>query len=104
MPSNRDPFITSTAFLVLSCSATSALLSYWLTKRSEENKALQEKKEAYERELMIKSKTLEARKLKGEPSGNVIEDVTLDRIFLYEVEDLKSRFPSSILVRDGTHR
>jgi 6-phosphofructokinase 1 len=89
--------VSATTFLVLSFSAASAWISYWLTKRAEERKVLKEKKEVYDRELIIKSKTLEARKLKGEPSGKMIEDVTLDRIFLWEVEDLKSRFPSSKL-------
>lgn len=46
---------------------------------------------------MIKSKTLEARKLTGEPQGVVVEDLTLDKVYLWEVEDLKKRFiPSDI--------
>jgi 6-phosphofructokinase 1 len=56
---------------------------------------LTEKKEIYDRELLIKSKTLEARRLTGEPFGTLIEDLTLDRVFLWEVEDLKKRFGSS---------
>lgn len=60
-----------------------------------EIKILKEKKEIYDRELLIKSKTLEARKLTGEPAGAIVEDLTIDKVFLWEVEDLKKRFPSS---------
>jgi 6-phosphofructokinase 1 len=91
----KDISVSTTTALVLTFSAVSAWISCWLTRRSEERKVLEEKREVYDRELMIKSKTLEARKLLGEPSGKVIADVHLDRIFLWEVEDLKSRFPSS---------
>lgn len=82
-------------FVVLSCSATSAFVAFWLTRRAEERKILKEKKEQYERDQLIKSKSVEARKLKGEPDGRLLEDVTIERIFMLEVEDLKSRFPSS---------
>ena len=60
-----------------------------------EMKVLKEKKEIYDRELLIKTKTLEARKLTGEPAGTVVDDLTIDKVFLWEVEDLKKRFPSS---------
>ena len=51
--------------------------------------------EAYTRELMIKNKTLEARKLTGQPPGTMIDSVSIDKVYLWEVEDLKKRFPSS---------
>jgi 6-phosphofructokinase 1 len=85
---------STTATLVIAVALTAAV-THWLTKRDEERKVLREKKEIYDRELMIKTKTLEARKLTGEPNGTVIEDLTLDRVFLWEVEDLKMRFSSS---------
>ena len=85
----------TTALLVLSCSAASAIISFWLTRRAEERKILREKKEIYDREIMIKEKTIEARKLTGEPTGKILDDVTVDRVYLWEVEDLKHRFNSS---------
>ena len=46
--------------------------------------------------MKIKRKTVEARKLAGEPtSGTVIDDVRIDKVYLWEVEDLKHRFMSS---------
>eukprot|EP00980_Cylindrotheca_fusiformis_P004572 scaffold977_cov128-Cylindrotheca_fusiformis.AAC.8 len=87
----KDNSLLTLAFAI----AISSVVTHWLTKRREEQKVLDEKKEIYERELLIKSKTLEARKIRGEPTGTVIEDLTLDRVFLWEVEDLKKRFTSS---------
>jgi 6-phosphofructokinase 1 len=75
--------------------ALTAAITHWWTKRQEEEKVFREKKAAYDRELMIKTKTLEARKLTGEPNGHLVQDLSLDRVFLWEVEDLRKRFSSS---------
>ena len=86
---------TSTTNLALAV-LIGAAISHWLTKRNEEQKVLKGKKEEYDRELMIKEKTLEARKLIGEPAhGHLVEDLSLDQVYLWEVEDLKKRFNSS---------
>lgn len=58
---------------------------------------MEERKAIYDRELEIKKKTLAARELTGELKGKVIEDVTLSKIYLWEIEDLRSRFlPSNV--------
>ena len=93
--SSSASFATVAVLLVMTTSATAAA-TYYLTKRNEEQKVLREKKEIYDRELLIKEKTLEARRLSGEPmTGTLVDAVTIDRVFLWEVEDLKKRFTSS---------
>lgn len=84
----------SSTTLVIAVAVTAAI-THWWTRRQEEAKVLKEKKAIYDRELLIKEKTLAARKHSGEPNGQVVEDLTIDRVFLWEVEDLKKRFPSS---------
>jgi len=63
-------------------------------------KYLAEKKAAYERELKIKEKTIQARILAGEKpaSGILVDDVSIQRVYLWEVEDLKKRFSPSLKV------
>lgn len=84
----------SAAVLVTAMGATAAV-TYLLTRRAEYKKQLKEKKDQYDRELMIKTKTLEARKLTGEPSGSIVDSLTIDKVYLWDIEDLRKRFPSS---------
>lgn len=90
MPNSKD----TSVLLVIAVALTAAMTHFW-TKRQEEQKVLREKKDNYDRELMIKEKTLEARKHTGEPNGVIVEDLTIAKVYLWEVEDLKKRFPSS---------
>jgi 6-phosphofructokinase 1 len=76
---------------VSACAAT-ALVTFYLSSKSAENKILEEKKRKYERDLMIKEKTLAARQITGEPKGELLEDVSIDKVYLWEIEDLKKRF------------
>jgi hypothetical protein len=95
MSSSSSNNTLTTVLLLAVAVTTTAAITHSLTKKSEEEKFLKEKKEAYTRELMIKNKTLEARKLTGEPSGTMIDSVSIDKVYLWEVEDLKKRFHSS---------
>lgn len=90
-PSSSSSGVTSAATVVIACSVT-FLATYILATKHAEQKALEEKKAIYDRELEIKKKTLAARELSGEPKGKVIEDVVLSKIYLWEIEDLRSRF------------
>mmetsp|Transcript_28567 Transcript_28567/g.47558 ORF Transcript_28567/g.47558 Transcript_28567/m.47558 type:complete len:541 (+) Transcript_28567:49-1671(+) len=83
--------LSSSATVVAACAVTAAVSFYLATKRAEK-KILAEKKKKYERDMALKKKTLEARQLAGEPKGEVVEGLTLDRVFLWEIEDLKTRF------------
>jgi 6-phosphofructokinase 1 len=100
MSSFKDVSSTGIVLMLATAVSTTAAATYALTKRAEERKVLKEKKEVYDRELMIKQKTLEARKLTGEPSGTLIESVCIDRVYLWEIEDLKKRFISSKMAND----
>jgi len=75
----------------LACSLTAAI-SYYVAAREAEKKILLEKKKAYDRELLLKEKTIAARELTGEPRGQLITDVTIDKVYLWQCEDLKKRF------------
>ena len=100
MPSKDS---TTTGILVLTFAiamGTTAAVTYILTSQKERLKYLEEKKAAYEREVMIKEKTVKARKLAGEKpaAGTLVDDVSIQRVYLWEVEDLKKRFqPSKLL-------
>mmetsp|Transcript_23454 Transcript_23454/g.55564 ORF Transcript_23454/g.55564 Transcript_23454/m.55564 type:complete len:549 (-) Transcript_23454:974-2620(-) len=92
--SNSNNGTTFVLELLVACGATAAV-TYYLTSKGEQRKYLEEKKAIYDREIEIKKKTLAARELTGEPKGTVIEDVVIDKTYLWEVEDLRKRFPSS---------
>ena len=86
--SSRSSNILTLGF---ACSLTAAV-SYYIAAREAEKKVLLEKKKAYDRELLLKEKTIAARELTGEPKGHLISDVTIDKVYLWECEDLKKRF------------
>lgn len=88
---NNNNSSTSILTLGLACSLTAAV-SYYVAAKEAEKKILMEKKAAYDRELLLKEKTIAARELTGEPRGRLISDVTIDKVYLWEIEDLKKRF------------
>ena len=79
------------ATIVAACTLTAAA-TFYFTSAAAEAKVLAEKKRKYDRDLAIKQKTVAARKLTGEPAGEVVEDLILDKVFLWNIEDLKKRF------------
>jgi 6-phosphofructokinase 1 len=89
--SNSSSGLSNAITLGLACSVT-AILSYYVATTEAEKKILLEKKKAYERELLLKEKTIAARELTGEPKGQLITDVTIDKVYLWECEDLKKLF------------
>ena len=86
-----DSGLSNALVLGLACSLTAAV-SYYVAVTEAEKKILLEKKKAYERELLLKEKTIAARELTGEPKGKLISDVHIDKVYLWELEDLKKRF------------
>ena len=89
--SDSSSTLSNALVLGLACSFTAAV-SYYVAVTEAEKKILLEKKKAYERELLLKEKTIAARELTGEPHGKLIADVTIDKVYLWELEDLKKRF------------
>ncbi|CAB9499299.1 phosphofructokinase 5, chloroplastic [Seminavis robusta] len=75
--------------------STTALITYLVTKRNEEYKHQKFQYETYQRDLMIREKTILARKEAGEPPTGTPIDVRVDRVYLWEVEDLRKRFPGT---------
>jgi 6-phosphofructokinase 1 len=78
-------------------SLATAYITYTLTKRNEEKKQRMIVARQYEREKVLKEKTALARlTAQNEPSsGTYLPDVKIDKIFLWECEDLRKRFPSA---------
>jgi 6-phosphofructokinase 1 len=88
--------LLTSAGLLLTAVAASAYISYTITKDREETKVKQIAYRQYQREQLLKLKTAEARQKTSEPpSGKLLEDVKVDRVYLWECEDLRKRFPSA---------
>jgi len=88
---NSSSLISTSVTIGIACSIT-AVASYYIAVKESEKKVLLEKKKAYDRELLLKEKTIAAKELTGEMKGKLISDVTVDKVYLWEIEDLKKRF------------
>mmetsp|Transcript_21519 Transcript_21519/g.44881 ORF Transcript_21519/g.44881 Transcript_21519/m.44881 type:complete len:281 (-) Transcript_21519:1044-1886(-) len=78
--------------------ATAATITYLWTKKREDDRHNAHIYREYEREKMIKAKTAQARLQHAEPpSGTLLKDVTIDKIFLWELEDLSKKYPSALI-------
>ena len=94
----RDPPLVSVLIgtTLLSIAATAVATHAW-TKRRETMKYQAIANRQYEREKMLKEKTALARRQKSEPpAGSLVEDVIIDKVFLWECVDLRKRFPSAM--------
>ncbi|KAL7581507.1 hypothetical protein ACA910_022076 [Epithemia clementina (nom. ined.)] len=81
---------------ILVATLTTAVVTYHWTKGREDALHRAHIVREYEREKALKAKIAQARKQKQEPpSGTELHDVKIDKIFLWEIEDLRKRFPSS---------
>jgi len=95
--SYKDSPLTYVA-LVLSAVAATAVTTYTLTKRNEEAKQKAILNRQYQREQMLKQKTAEARKkTDAPPSGTLLDDVKVDKVYLWECEDLRTKFNSALV-------
>jgi Phosphofructokinase len=81
--------------LVAVTTTATALITYYATKRNEEYRHQKFQYETYQRDLRIREKTILARKEAGEPPTGTLIDVRIDRVYLWEVEDLRKRFPGT---------
>jgi 6-phosphofructokinase 1 len=83
--------------LWLTTVVVTAAATYTVTKRREDAKQTAIVYRQYQRDKMLKEKTAEARKKSYEPpSGSLLDDLTLDKIYLWECEDLRKKFPSAM--------
>lgn len=93
---NDDRFM-----LVAMCATVAtvtAAVAHILTKQNEDRKHKAHVWKQYQREKMLKEKTAAARLAKKEPpSGKLIEDVYVDKVYLWECEDLRKNFDSANL-------
>jgi 6-phosphofructokinase 1 len=98
MSTSREPPLLSTLIgTALVSIAATAVATYTWTKQRETAKYQAIANRQYEREKMLKEKTAIARKEHNEPpAGTLVEDVFIDKIFLWECVDLRKRFPSAM--------
>lgn len=87
--SSRD----ATAFVAtIAVVAASVASTYVLTNYYRDLKDTKKRLEEYEAMVAQRERALAAQKANKEPSGKLIDDVTIDKVFLWEVENLGHRF------------
>ena len=93
--SNTALAAAAAATLATTIAVTASITYYWTKSHQEEQHAAHIWRE-YERAKMLKEKTAVVRAQAGEPtSGTVLEDVSVDKVFLWELHDLERQFPSA---------
>jgi hypothetical protein len=93
MSTTKDSSVVFAGALTAAVVVT-AITSYTLTKRNEEKKQRVIVARQYQRDKLLKEKTTQARLKNSEPpSGILLPDMKLDKVYLWECEDLRKRFP-----------
>jgi 6-phosphofructokinase 1 len=93
--SKDNTMVLFSAILATAVFATAAL-TYALTKGEEERKHKARVHRQFMREMMLKEKTAAARLASNEPpSGKLIDDVFIDKVYLWECQDLRKSFDSA---------
>jgi hypothetical protein len=94
MSNTKESSIVAFAAALTTAVVVTAITSHTLTRRNEEKKQRVMVARQYQRDKLLKEKTTEAR-LKNEepPSGLLLPDTRLDKVYLWECEDLRKRFP-----------
>lgn len=85
--SNKQSAAALVAVSAVSVAVTYATLSYLQNRRDEKARAV-----AYEEARAAKLQQKEKQLAVGDPEGTLLEDVKLDRVFLWDVEKLGARF------------
>jgi 6-phosphofructokinase 1 len=81
----------------LAAVVATAYATYTYTQKHEAAKYQAIANRQYEREKLLKAKTAKARlQNKEPPSGSLVDDVIIEKVFLWECVDLRKRFPSSL--------
>jgi 6-phosphofructokinase 1 len=94
MSTKKDSSVIVFATALTAAVVVTAVTSYSLTKRNEEKKQRAIVARQYQREKLLKEKTAAARLKNHEPqSGKLLEDVKLDKVYLWQCEDLRTKFP-----------
>jgi len=103
--SNKCPFSLSTVSGVSShvelllVAAATAAVTYLLTKRREDERRRKIAFQTYQKEKEAKSEVAAKRKAaKLPPSGTVLEGLSIDRVYVWKIEDLKKRYESADVI------
>jgi hypothetical protein len=90
----KDTSVVAFAAALTTAVVVTAITSHKLTKWNEEKKQKVMVARQYQRDKLLKEKTTEARlKNQEPPSGLLLPDTRLDKVYLWECEDLRKRFP-----------
>lgn len=92
--SNNQTLVVAAVTGVVAVAAT-AYVTHYITRKHEDYKHQKFQYETYQRDLLIKEKTALARREQGEPPSGTLIDVRIDRVYMWEVEDLRKRFPGT---------
>jgi hypothetical protein len=92
MPSSND----STVITTIAVGAASIVATYHLTNYMRDLKDEKRRLEEYEVQISCREKSMAAQKANKEPSGKIIEDVKIDKVYLWEVENLGHRFSPEV--------
>jgi 6-phosphofructokinase 1 len=86
--SSRDTTILTTLVVVSASMASTYVLTTYLHDLKDTKKRL----EKYKERVTLRETCLAAQKANKEPSGKLLDDIKIDKVFLWEVENLGSRF------------
>jgi len=90
--SSRADILLSTLAVGLASVLTTYALTNYMRDLKDEKRLLQ----AYEQHIVKREHAMNAQKKNKEPSGKIIDDVIIDKIYLWEVENLGHRFAAEV--------
>jgi hypothetical protein len=88
--SSTQSTVSTVAAIGASCLAT-----YYVTNYRRDQRELRERAEAYSAHLERKLAMQEAQKEQGEPVGTLVKELSVEKVYLWEVEQLGVRFPAA---------
>lgn len=86
----------ATVLTTLAFAATAVAVTYTMTNYLRDLQDERKRLASYEAHIVKREKSIAAQKANKEPSGKVIEDITIDKVYLWEVEHLGHRFGPEI--------
>lgn len=89
---SRADFLASALAVGIASVMTTYVLTNYMRDMKEEKKRLKH----YEEHITSRERSITAQKANKEPTGKVIEDVIIDKVYLWEVENLGHRFAPEV--------
>lgn len=96
MSSSKESNTLTPVLILLSAVVVTAVATFNITKRREEEKQKAQVYRQYQRDKLLKEKTAAARSINFEPPSGTEIDIKIEKVYLWECEDLRKRFKSSM--------